>query len=1413
LACGVIVGPYTPDAYTLFLFHLDEAAGGTVTTNVGTMGGNAYSVNLNTDSGTPPTVTSVIGATSSYSGFTRCANVYPASTPGLLMGFDANGDGQFEADNGSGTPSADFIPMSELNMGNGGQTPWTLEAMICPSLTNGSVQQEIIDTDSYDSSRAFQFRINKSGQLEFNFITGTTGGTADIATAIPSDATNGFVANTWFHVAAAYDGTNVMLYWTKVNPTATQANLISTTAVGVGTACGAITGPLCIGGRNRGSDSEYFMGLIDEVRISSICRAANQMLFSPSANTLSATPTLLSPTNPVYAGEAVVMSSTVLGTQPIGYFWQGDGGSGGVGWTNLANSTTNSYTLSTAGMPAGSYEYRLVVTNAAGAVTNTPATLTLAAAVIQSVSVSPSNNPVYAGTPVTLSASLSGLSLVFLWQTDNGSGGATWNNLAGLATNTYALNTAGLAAATYQYRLVVTNTSGSATSAVVTLSLTNASGPLLTANTTITPATAYVGSTVLMSASFAGTQPMAYQWFCENGQGTTLLAGATNTTYSLASAQTNDAGSYFLLASNNPPGLGSQTLASTPTALSVFAVTNWGLSCELLEHPEQTVISASTPRFGWFFLPSFRDDAQAGYRIIVASSQALANAGTGDMWDSGVISNSASINVAYGGAALQPNTNYFWRVQTLDSTGQLGAFSAAQQFNTAAHLFNPLTNSGVIYQPPSAGSTNCYPIRYVAATPVLLTNTAPGQWFIDFGQDAFGYATVHANGNFSGTNVQAGFGEMASGDAVDTSPPDVVRYGASTFTLENGNVVYSVYPPSFNGNPDAQTISPPAAFGVVMPFRYLELTNFPGTLTLTDVVQERLESEFDTNAAAFTSSSANLNQVWNLCYNSMQWLAFDGIYVDGDRERTPYEADSYIHQLSSYAVNNEFTMPRCSFEYLTTHPTWPTEWKFHMILLAWADYLQTANTNLLSKYYSVLQFDSFTWAATGNGLMQGFPNFPGTTNSDIVDWPSNDRDGFVISSGSYLNWTNAVNNAFYYRGLQIMANIATVLGRTSDAATYAADATRVYSAYNATFWNSSAQCYVDGVGTTHASAHANFFPLAFGLVPATNQAAVVSYLHSRIAANNGMPPSVYAAQYLLEGLFQAGDADTALSLMATNGARSWMEMINLGSTLTDEAWSLTDKSNEDWNHAWGSAAGNLIARYVLGLQPVTAGYGQIVIQPQLGTTLSYVQGTVPTIRGPVFISVTNNAGVWQLLLDVPGNVTASVMLPATNTTALVDGAVVSGSLSNNWLTLTNIGSGQHAVWTSATSAPSLTTLYNNWASSWFGTNAGNSAIAGETADPDGDGMSNWAEFIAGTDPTDPASRLTISPAVSTNSLKVALSGRSGRSYTLQRSLTLAPLTWSNVVSGGILTSNQALYLADPSPPSAATFYRVMVTLP
>jgi len=761
------------------------------------------------------------------------------------------------------------------------------------------------------------------------------------------------------------------------------------------------------------------------------------------------------------------------------------------------------------------------------------------------------------------------------------------------------------------------------------------------------------------------------------------VAGLSSQSVTFNPADTTD----YIAATGN-----ARILVYTTNGGGTTLISNSGMYCELLNHPEETVINAQNPRFTWDYVPAFRNDVQTGYHLIVASSQALASAGTGNFWDSGIITSSNSLNLVYSGTTLQPNTSYFWRVQTVNSLGQMGAFSSIQQFNTAGQLFNPVTHSGSVYQLPGAGSANCYPLRYVAVTPALVTNTASGTWFIDFGKDAFGYASLTLNGSYSGTTVNYGLGELNSSTTVNTNPNpggSTIRYWSGTVALQNGNVSYPIRSTTGVG-----TISPPTAtYGIVCPFRYLELTGVPAGITLTtnSVTQQRLQTEFDDSAATFGSSNPNLNQIWALCKYSMKALTFDGIYVDGDRERSPYEADTYIHMMSSYGVDNEFTAPRITFEYLTNHMTWPTEWKFHLIFAAWADYQQTGDPYLLTKYYGFLTNNCLMLASAGpDGLLQSTPESdPLTLAGDIIDWFRISGDGVGNIDGYVAEATNAVINAFYYRCLTIMTSAAQLTGHAADAANFAARAGQVYSNYNNDFWNSGSQSYIDGEGTTHSSANANFFPLAFGLVPATNLPAAIKYVHSRIAAKGGMPAGVYGAQYMLEGMFLAGDADAALALMTTNTSRSWMNMINIGSTITCEAWSTADNFSEDWNHAWGAAPGNLITRYVLGVRPVSAGYGQILIQPQLGQTLSYVQGTVPTIRGPVAVTVTNGTSTYQMLLTIPGNVTATVMLPTlnlTNPVALLDGVTTRGTVANGWMTISNIGAGQHAIWLSSTNS-------------------------------------------------------------------------------------------------------------------------------
>jgi sialidase-1 len=100
------------------------------------------------------------------------------------------------------------------------------------------------------------------------------------------------------------------------------------------------------------------------------------------------------------------------------------------------------------------------------------------------------------------------------------------------------------------------------------------------------------------------------------------------------------------------------------------------------------------------------------------------------------------------------------------------------------------------------------------------------------------------------------------------------------------------------------------------------------------------------------------------------------------------------------------------------------------------------------------------------------------------------------------------------------------------------------------------------------------------------------------------------------------------------------------------------------------------------------------------------------------------------------------------------------------------------------------------------------AISGAEADPDHDGMSNYAEFIAGTNPLDAGSvlELDLSPH-GTNGLLLAFPAVSNKSYTLQSTSSLSTGTWQRLLDLPALPTNSPVQLP-VSPTNPTRFFRV-----
>jgi alpha-L-rhamnosidase len=534
--------------------------------------------------------------------------------------------------------------------------------------------------------------------------------------------------------------------------------------------------------------------------------------------------------------------------------------------------------------------------------------------------------------------------------------------------------------------------------------------------------------------------------------------------------------------------------------------------------------------------------------------------------------------------------------------------------------------------------------------PVRAVKRPDGIFFIDFGRAAFGQLELDFTAPVPpGRTITVRLGEMLGDpDHVNRNPGGSVRYLETAFTPEAKKTTYRA--PLSKG--DARGMPPD--IGPVMPFRYVEIENLPETTVealTAGIRQIAVHYPFDDTAADFACSDAKLNAIWDLSKHSIKATSFAGLFVDGDRERKPYEADAYINQLGWYYSTTDTTLPRYTHEYLISHPTWPTEWIMFSVLMAWEDYQYTGDATSLKAFYPDLKAKTLRALERADGLISttqpAVPNavksaihFTGTLK-DIVDWPEGERDGYDMRP------VNTVVNAFHCRSMALMANIADVLDNADEAADFRKAAATSLQTFNAKLFNSATGLYLDGEGSVHSSLHANMFPLAFGLVPADRREKVAAFVQSR-----GMACSVYGAQFLLDALFDTGRSAQAVRLVEAPGDRSWRHMVeDVGTTITLEAWDSKYKPNQDWNHAWGAAPANVLPHKVLGISPLEPGYQKALIWPHTAPpgepgALTWARGKVPTVKGPIMINWQRGAAGFHLNFTLPAGMPAEVRLPS-----------------------------------------------------------------------------------------------------------------------------------------------------------------------
>ncbi len=116
---------------------------------------------------------------------------------------------------------------------------------------------------------------------------------------------------------------------------------------------------------------------------------------------------------------------------------------------------------------------------------------------------------------------------------------------------------------------------------------------------------------------------------------------------------------------------------------------------------------------------------------------------------------------------------------------------------------------------------------------------------------------------------------------------------------------------------------------------------------------------------------------------------------------------------------------------------------------------------------------------------------------------------------------------------------------------------------------------------------------------------------------------------------------------------------------------------------------------------------------------------------------------------------------------------------------------------------------DEWRLLYFGTISQSNLNAAAGADPDGDGMSNLAEFKAGTNPVKSDSKLTVSAAHGQHGPVLRWMSKAGKRYIVESTPNLNAAAWTTVA--GSVLGNGALVEAEAGDSSnKAKFYRIRI---
>ena len=307
------------------------------------------------------------------------------------------------------------------------------------------------------------------------------------------------------------------------------------------------------------------------------------------------------------------------------------------------------------------------------------------------------------------------------------------------------------------------------------------------------------------------------------------------------------------------------------------------------------------------------------------------------------------------------------------------------------------------------------------------------------------------------------------------------------------------------------------------------------------------------------------------------------------------------------------------------------EWGSAFVIVPWQQYEFTGDTELLRRYYDGMKrYVAYLGTKSKNQIV----------SHGLGDWYD---IGPKPPGPSQLTPTALTATAFYFYDTWILAQTATLLGKTDEAQKFSAQANEIRAAFNQKFFNATKRSYATGSQT------ANAIPLVMNLCEPTNRAAVLNAIVADVRAHgNAITAGDVGYRYLLRALAEGGRSDVIFDMNNQSEKPGYGYQLKKGATSLTEAWDANPSSSQ--NHFmlgqimewfYGDLGG-------ITIDPASPGFKNILIHPQPTGDVTWAKCAYNSIHGRIAVEWKKADGKFSLKLEIPANTTATVFLPTTN---------------------------------------------------------------------------------------------------------------------------------------------------------------------